>query len=149
MHLVNLIPILQAAVSPVTLISGVGLLILSMTNRLGRVVDRSRYLWANRQALTPDDHQRTESQIRILVRRAQLLRRAILFATISVLVAAVLVIDLFLSAYLRFDSVTLSVTLFVLCLLALIISLVVFLQEINLSLVALQMELGLMDDSTM
>ena len=40
----ELIPILQSAVGPVILISGVGLLLLSMTNRFGRVVDRARIL---------------------------------------------------------------------------------------------------------
>ncbi|MGE4183167.1 MAG: DUF2721 domain-containing protein, partial [Limisphaerales bacterium] len=34
MRINDLLPILQAAVGPVILISGVGLLILSMTNRL-------------------------------------------------------------------------------------------------------------------
>ena len=44
MRLIDLVPILQMAVGPVILISGVGLLLLSMTNRLGRVIDRSRLL---------------------------------------------------------------------------------------------------------
>lgn len=38
------IPILQVAVEPVILISGVSLLPAGMTNRLGRLVDRSRSL---------------------------------------------------------------------------------------------------------
>ena len=44
MQATELTPILQAAVGPVILISGVGLLLLSMTNRFGRVADRSRQL---------------------------------------------------------------------------------------------------------
>jgi hypothetical protein len=40
----DVVPLLQASVSPVTVISGVGLLILSMTNRYGRVIDRVRTL---------------------------------------------------------------------------------------------------------
>ncbi len=51
MPLDELIPILQVAIGPVILISGVGLLLLSMTNRFGRVTDRSRTLLENlRQA---------------------------------------------------------------------------------------------------
>src|SRR5579859_2639184 len=38
----DLIPVLQVAIGPVILISGVGLLLLTLTNRLGRAVDRSR-----------------------------------------------------------------------------------------------------------
>ena len=40
----DLVTILQTAISPVILISGVGLLLLTMTNRLGRTIDRSRGL---------------------------------------------------------------------------------------------------------
>jgi len=40
----QLIPVIQTAVGPVILISGVGLLLLSMTNRFGRVLDRARLL---------------------------------------------------------------------------------------------------------
>ena len=40
----ELIPLLQTAIGPVILISGVGLLLLSMTNRFGRIIDRSRIL---------------------------------------------------------------------------------------------------------
>ena len=42
----TLIRILHASISPVALISGVGLLILSMTNRFARVTDRLRELAA-------------------------------------------------------------------------------------------------------
>jgi hypothetical protein len=144
-HLNDLVPILQAAVSPVVLISGVGLLILSMTNRLARVVDRSRLLGAMRRGPVPEDRGRADSQLRILVRRARLLRRAIRFSVLCVLTAAILVIELFLSAYLQFDAVLPGVVLFVFCLASLIVALLSFLQDINLSLVALDLELGLDD----
>jgi len=144
----DLIPILQAAVTPVVLISGVGLLILSMTNRLARVVDRSRLLGARRQEASPEDRRRTEPQLQILIRRARLLRRAILFATLCVLIAAILVIDLFFSAYFHLDTVLISVVLFILCLMSLIVGLIAFLHDINLSLVALHMDLGLESDTT-
>ena len=43
----ELVPILQTAIGPMILISGLGLLFLTMTNRLGRVIDRSRSLLDN------------------------------------------------------------------------------------------------------
>lgn len=142
MILNDLIHVLQAAVSPVVLISGVGLLILSMTNRLARVVDRSRQLGELRHHASPEVRQRVEPQLPILVRRARLLRRAISSSTVSVLMAAILVIDLFLTAYLNLNVVLITTILFVLCLVSLIVGLVAFLQDINLSLVALDLELG-------
>ena len=42
----QLIPNLQVAIGPVIFISGVGLLLLTMTNRFARVIDRTRSLAA-------------------------------------------------------------------------------------------------------
>jgi hypothetical protein len=138
----ELIPILQASVSPVIMISGVGLLILSMTNRFGRVIDRSRQLGDALNHAPQQERERLKPQLEILFRRARLLRAAITFATLSVLVAAVLVVALFLAAFLNVEVVLLVAILFIACLLSLIISLLAFLQDINLSLVALKLELG-------
>jgi len=135
-------PILQAAVSPVILISGVGLLILSMTNRLGRVVDRSRQLSDAARGIPWTERPRLESQLKILFRRALVLRLAISLATLSVLLAAILVIALFLTAFLRVELVLLCVLFFIGCLVSLIVSLAAFLQDINLSLSALKLELS-------
>ena len=49
----ELVPILQTAIGPALLISGVGLLLLTMTNRLGRVVDRARLLVQQLQEEVP------------------------------------------------------------------------------------------------
>ncbi len=40
----QLVPILQTAIGPTILISGVGLLLLAMTNRLNHILDRTRQL---------------------------------------------------------------------------------------------------------
>lgn len=143
----ELMSILQAAVSPVILISGVGLLILSMTNRIGRVLDRARQLGDALHNASQQERKRFGSQLEILIRRARLLRWAITFATLSVLVAAILVIALFLTAFLHVEAVLLSVILFIACLVSLIISLLAFLQDINLSLAALKLELAPMEDN--
>ena len=99
----QLIPTLQVAIGPVVLVSGIGLLILSMTNRLGRVIDRGRTLAREITELPPEGQSRIEAQLHILVRRAEYLRRAITAASISVLLAAVLIITLFLTAVFKLD----------------------------------------------
>lgn len=142
MQATELTPILQAAVGPVILISGVGLLLLSMTNRFGRVADRSRQLGEALRNAPPAERERLGLQLKILIRRARLLRLAITFATLSVLQAAVLVIALFLMAFLQVEAVLLGAILFIACLLSLIVSLVAFLQDINISMSALKLELA-------
>ena len=101
MHIVTvteLIPVLQIAVGPVVLISGIGLLILSMTNRFGRIIDRGRSLARELPETPRQDQAHLNEQMRILSRRAEYLRRAITAATVSVLLAAVLIIVILLMA---------------------------------------------------
>jgi hypothetical protein len=138
----QLIPVLQVAIGPVILISGVGLLLLTLTNRFGRAVDRSRQLAKEMRELTDPERQRLTGQVAILYRRARLIRRSIIMAALSVLLASVLIIALFLTALLKLEAGLLISLLFICCLLALIVSLGAFLRDIHLSLVALKLELG-------
>ena len=137
----ELIPILQMAIGPVILISGVGLLLLSMTNRLGRVIDRSRQMADAIRNAAPQLRSGLTSQLTILARRSRLVRSAITLATLSVLLAAIMIIMLFLGAILRWELASLVVVLFIACMTSLIASLVVFLKDLNLSLAALDLEI--------
>ena len=138
----QLIPVLQVAIGPVILISGVGLLLLSMTNRLGRAIDRARLLCAELRAAPPADRERVAAQLGILARRANLIRLAILLASLSLLLAAVLIITLFFTALLRLEVAWLIVALFVGCMLALIGALIAFILDVDQSLAALRLELA-------
>ena len=142
MRLTDLVPILQMAVGPVILISGVGLLLLSMTNRLGRVIDRSRLLAESLRKAEPGDQPRFASQLKILSRRARLVRLAIILAILSMLLAAVLVIALFLAVVFGLELGGVVVLLFAGCMGSLIASLIVFILDINLSLAALKLEVS-------
>jgi hypothetical protein len=138
----EVIPVLQTAIGPVILISGVGLPLLSMTNRFGRVIDRSRLLAREARAEQGTVRERDVVQIRVLLRRGRLLRAAILLATASALLAALLIILLFVVALCKAEAAWAVAGLFICCLLSLILSLVFFLRDINLSLVALKHELA-------
>lgn len=134
---IELVSILQTAIGPVILISGVGLLLLTMTNRLGRTIDRARILSAH----TAKEQQRTRSQLSILWRRARILRLSIMLASTSALCAALLVIFLFLRALMNVDYAWLVCGLFIGSMVSLIGSLSLFLRDINHSLAALKLEL--------
>jgi hypothetical protein len=136
----ELIPVLQVAIGPVILISGVGLLLLTMTNRYGRVIDRSRLLCDELRGMAGADRARVVAQLGIMTRRAELIRLAILLAGVSVLLAALLVVVLFVTALLRLEVAWLIGLLFSGCMLALIGSLAVFILDLNRSLAALKLE---------
>jgi hypothetical protein len=142
MNVAELITVLPMAVGPVVLISGVGLLILSLTNRLGRVIDRGRSLAFELRASPESKHLSMTDQLHILSRRAGLLQRAIVFAVLSVLFAGILVISLFLIAVMKIEVAWLIVGLFIGAMGSLIVSLVSFLQELRESLMAFHLEIG-------
>jgi Protein of unknown function (DUF2721) len=138
----ELIPVLQVAIAPVILISGVGLLLLSLTNRFGRAVDLSRELMREGRRAGEEDRAHLAQEVQILYRRARLIQIAIILAAMSVLFASLLILGLFFAEILRVHAtVTLSL-LFVGCLTTLILSLVAFIVDIHWSLGALKVEFG-------
>ena len=143
MSISQLIPTLQVSIGPVVLISGIGLLILSMTNRFGRVIDRGRILARELAEVPSQDQVHIEAQLQILTRRAEYLRRAITAASISVLLAAVLIITLFITAVLNLEDAWLIGLLFISSMGALIFSLVSFLQDLNELLLAFKLDIGM------
>ncbi len=138
----ELIPVLQVAIGPVILISGVGLLLLTLTNRFGRAVDRSRQLGREMRDATEVDRLRLAAQVQILYRRARLIRLSITLAALSVLLASVLIIVLFLTALMKLEVGPAISLLFIACMASLIVSLVALIRDIHLSLVALKLELS-------
>ncbi|MFM9080058.1 MAG: DUF2721 domain-containing protein, partial [Opitutaceae bacterium] len=100
--LTELVPILQLAIGPVILISGVGMLLLTFTNRFGRVVDRTRGL-VRELAAGPETAQAglLRAQSEILTRRASILRLSITLAAVAALLAGVLILLLVLGVLLE------------------------------------------------
>ncbi|HWX18267.1 MAG TPA: DUF2721 domain-containing protein [Candidatus Binatia bacterium] len=138
----ELIPVLQVAIGPVILISGVGLLLLSLTNRFGRAIDRSRQLGGELRQVSEADRARLAAQVEILYRRARLVRLSITMAAFSLLLVAVLIIVLFLSVLRQLEVGLAIALLFICCMACLIVSLAAFIRDIQLSLQALKLELG-------
>jgi hypothetical protein len=147
MLLNELIPILQIAVIPAILISGVGLIMLSLTNRFGRIADRSRQLLVELRSVHSAGRDILLLEIRVLSNRALTLRLAIALATVSQLFAAVLIITIFLGAFLNWRAGLIVVILFVGSLVFLIGALIAFLRDVNLSLAALRLELPSKDQT--
>ena len=81
MPLTELIPILQVSIGPTILVSGVGLLLLSMTNRLGRIVDRTRQLADGLPRTALEERDNVVAQLGILDRPGPRIRSTRLSAT--------------------------------------------------------------------
>jgi hypothetical protein len=148
--LAQLIPVLQTAIGPLVMISAVGLLVLTMTNRIGRAIDRARLLTMQLPNAGPTGRSAIQGQLRILWNRAHWLRAAITLAALNALGAAMLVILLFFTALWQLETAWLISGLFVFCMVCQIGSLIAFLNDINKSLLALKIELQTagLDEST-
>jgi len=137
----GLVPILQTAIGPMILISGVGLLLLTMTNRLARVLDRARAIAPLMPAASAEEAALIDRELCVLWRRARTVRIAIALVAGSALAAALLIIVLFFTALLQLEIAWLIATLFVVCMLCLISGLIAFIVDVNLSLATLTLEL--------
>jgi hypothetical protein len=137
----EIVPVLQVATGPVILISGIGLLLLTMTNRLGRTIDRARQLCRDLPESNGEKRSQNLTQINIIYRRAKVIRWSIALAGFSVLLVSALIILLFVAALLDLEAGMFVVLLFIASMASLFASLVAFLYDINLALHALRLEL--------
>jgi len=71
MLLEQIVPALRLSIGPVILISGAGLVLLSMTNRYARVIDRARNLAESLRQKPTEKNERIQSQIKIIAQRAR------------------------------------------------------------------------------
>ncbi len=139
--LTELVPVLQVAIAPVILISGVGLLLLSLTNRFGRAADRTRHILREMREAPMEQRAQLSHQVQIIYRRARLIQLAIVLGALSALFAALLILALFFTALLKWTTSEMITIFFVCCLVCLVGALGTFILDIRLSLKALKLEL--------
>jgi len=142
MNIEDLIKILQASIAPVVLISGVGLLLLTMTNRLGRTIDRIRALCDQFEEKPGKDGAVIKQQIDILYKRCQYLRSSIVLVISCIICVSTIVIVLFAMYIFQINLIGLVQLLFGAGLLALILSLVTFLMEVWAALASVKLEIN-------
>ena len=141
MLLTDLIGTLQLSIGPVILISGIGLIILSLTNRFGRIVDRTRQLSVEHRSSSSTDQERILLELKILTLRAKVIRSSNFLAVLSVLLVSFIIIGLFGSALYHFTMTYILIILFISSIISLIVSLFLFIYDLDLSLKALWIEL--------
>lgn len=125
--------IIQLAIAPVFLLTGVGTNMLVLTNRLARIIDRSRDLESeleSQPAISSQKAQLYRDELHILFRRAKKINRAILLSTSCALLICVVVAGLFIADALNLRLASVIAGMFVLAMIALTGSFVYLLREI-------------------
>jgi hypothetical protein len=96
----NVAHLIQLALGPVFLISGVGITLSMLTARLARIVDRARSLEDRREAVTDEKKVALiDEDLKFIVRRTRYINSAIALATTSAFLTALVVTLLFASAF--------------------------------------------------
>lgn len=122
--------IIQLAIAPVFLLSGIGPQLIVLTNRLARIIDRSRDLeQLLRDDGAPDRHE-SIPELELLYRRMHLINYAITLSTSCALLICLVVAALFIGDALGLELDRLIAGMFVLAMLTLIGSYSLLLREI-------------------
>ncbi len=130
--------VIQLAVAPVFLLSGIGAILAVMTNRLGRIIDRARVLETRLDGASAELITLLRADLATLSRRAKLIGRAITLCTITALLVCTVIAVLFMSAFLRFDASIPVALLFIAAMAAFFLGLLWFLREIYVATVSLR-----------
>lgn len=125
--------VIQLAVAPVFLLTGIGAILSVLINRLGRVVDRYRQLEKLPDDLSEASRSIAGSEMNRLARRARMVHWAIGFCTSSALLVCIVIATLFVGSVTGVQTPALIATLFILAMLALVVGLLCFLREIALA----------------
>jgi hypothetical protein len=126
--------LIQVALTPIFLISAVGVVLNVMTSRLARIVDRARTIEAriHKKDFTGDIEE-LHDMLRVLARRARHMNRAITLVTISALFISLVVMMLFVNAFLHWDLSEFIAIMFIGSMLSLASALLEFLIEIRIA----------------
>jgi hypothetical protein len=131
---IDIAHLIQVALTPIFLISAIGVTLNVLTSRLTRIVDRARVL-ENRLLLAqhPFDGGDLHGNLAVLERRARLINAAITLIILSALFIALVVVMLFVNAFLRWDLSVFIACMFILSMLTLAAALLAFLVEVRIA----------------
>ena len=125
--------VIQLAVAPVFLLTGVGALLNVLTSRLARIIDRGRVLEERLAVLGESERLAVEADLGTLSERARHINRAIRLCVTCALLVCAVIVALFGGAFLDADVSVLIGLVFIIAMLALIGALVSFLFEISIA----------------
>ncbi|MBA3034250.1 MAG: DUF2721 domain-containing protein [Gammaproteobacteria bacterium] len=129
----NVAHVIQLAVAPVFLLTGVGAILAVLVNRLGRVVDRFRALEQNLPAVKEAALVSVQIEMANLTQRARMIHWAIGLCTGCALLVCLVIATLFVGSIANVEMPAVIAILFILAMLALVAGLVFFLREIALA----------------
>jgi ABC-type multidrug transport system fused ATPase/permease subunit len=134
--------VIDIAVAPVFLLAGISGLLMVLSNRLGRTIDRSRSLQATEaEVRSPQRRQTLQREMANLLRRMHLNHFAISMAVLSAVLVCLVVVTLFLGSLLQINFSGIIAGLFIVCMVILSMAFFAFLLEVLVATRVLRMTL--------
>jgi CBS domain containing-hemolysin-like protein len=131
--------LIQVALTPIFLISAIGVTLNVLTSRLARIVDRARSMESD---LCRPDYEAggrdLHAALGVLARRARYINSAITLITLSALLIALVVVMLFVNAFAHWELSSFIAIMFILSMLAFAAALTSFLIEVRIATTTLQ-----------
>lgn len=124
---------IQLSVAPVFLLAGIGGLLVVLTNRLARIVDRSRRLQEQMGDATVSRARQSKQELQLQKRRMTLVLKAIELCTVTILLVALVVAIVFVSVVTAIDLALVVVPLFVAAMLCLMVAVLLLMREVQLA----------------
>jgi hypothetical protein len=132
-HVPDILKVIQLVVAPVFLLTAVGTLINALNSRLGRAVDRRRVLEQLLHSLSEEQARTARAELVRIHERIHVVYLSIFASVISGLFICLLIAVAFIGGFVVTDLTRSVAILFVLAMLALIASLLLFMREIYLA----------------
>ena len=130
--------VIELAIAPVFLITGISSLLAVMSNRLARIIDRSRQIEAKWHDLDIIQTADAEAELASLSTRAKLASFSINFCAFAALMVCLLIATLFLDAFIGTNLRWFVGGLFVLSMCTLSGGIVCFLREVHIAMLSLR-----------
>jgi hypothetical protein len=130
--------VIQLAVAPVFLLTGIGALLSVLSHRISRIVDRARVLEERLSKVDKDQAMAIHVELGTLARRARLVNHAITLCTMCALLVCTVVALLFVGAFLDLNFTTAIAVLFIACMAILIAGLLILLKEVRVAIASLR-----------
>src|SRR5579871_1881969 len=135
---VDIAHLIQVALTPIFLISAIGVTLNVLTSRLARIVDRARQMEERLIGQPAGEAGKLHEQLRVMAGRARWINAAIALITVSALFIALVVVMLFVNAFLRWDLSAFIACMFILSMTAFAAALLSFLIEVRIATATLQ-----------
>jgi hypothetical protein len=137
-EVVDIAHAIQLAVAPVFLLSGIGVFLGVLTNRLARIVDRARKVEETLRQTTGTSPEDARGQLAVAARRSRFINVSITLSTVAALLVALVIALLFASTFVPINLAGYVALLFVLAMAALVGALLSFLLEVRVAIAALR-----------